>query len=211
MRRELTLKSSNYETMKQAMAQKFSRYDTGAMIEKFQLQHDAAYLYLPVLGRAYRIDRRSGQVSWSDDGFLTSTEADYNAAMTLYDVLCCSEPDCHLAHTWVNVRSLARVQGGTLEKSGDFFQGAGRIFSGKADALARRCQALLGKKLDQGDVAYQLDLLPFLPLQLVFWEADEDFPASLQFFVDRNTLAYMHYETLMFALSHVLDRLQAQA
>ena len=211
MRRELTLKSSNYETMKQAMAQKFSSYDTGAMIEKFQLQHDAAYLYLPVLGRAYRIDRRSGQVSWSDDGFLTSTEADYNAAMTLYDVLCCSQPDCRLAHTWVNVRSLARVQGGTLEKSSDFFQGAGRIFSGKAEALARSCQALQGKKLDQGDVAYQLDLLPFLPLQLVFWEADEDFPASLQFFVDRNTLAYMHYETLMFALSHVLDRLQAQA
>ena len=211
MLRELTLKSSNYETMKQAMAQKFSSYDTGAMIEKFQLQHDAAYLYLPVLGRAYRIDRRSGQVSWSDDGFLTSTEADYNAAMTLYDVLCCSQPDCRLAHTWVNVRSLARVQGGTLEKSSDFFQGAGRIFSGKAEALARSCQALQGKKLDQGDVAYQLDLLPFLPLQLVFWEADEDFPASLQFFVDRNTLAYMHYETLMFALSHVLDRLQAQA
>ena len=197
--------------MKQAMAQTFSSYDTGAMIEKFQLQHDAAYLYLPVLGRAYRIDRRSGQVSWSDDGFLTSTEADYNAAMTLYDVLCCSQPDCRLAHTWVNVRSLARVQGGTLEKSSDFFQGAGRIFSGKAEALARSCQALQGKKLDQGDVAYQLDLLPFLPLQLVFWEADEDFPASLQFFVDRNTLAYMHYETLMFALSHVLDRLQAQA
>ena len=211
MRRELTPKSSNYETMKQAMAQTFSSYDTGAMIEKFQLQHDAAYLYLPVLGRAYRIDRRSGQVSWSDDGFLTSTEADYNAAMTLYDVLCCSQPDCRLAHTWVNVRSLARVQGGTLEKSSDFFQGAGRIFSGKAEALARSCQALQGKKLDQGDVAYQLDLLPFLPLQLVFWEADEDFPASLQFFVDRNTLAYMHYETLMFALSHVLDRLQAQA
>lgn len=211
MRRELTLKSSNYETMKQAMAQKFSSYDTDAMIEKFQLQHDAAYLYLSVLGRAYRIDRRSGQVSWSDDGFLTSTEADYNAAMTLYDVLCCSQPDCRLAHTWVNVRSLARVQGGTLEKSSDFFQGAGRIFSGKAEALARSCQALQGKKLDQGDVAYQLDLLPFLPLQLVFWEADEDFPASLQFFVDRNTLAYMHYETLMFALSHVLDRLQAQA
>ena len=197
--------------MKQAMAQTFSSYDTGAMIEKFQLQHDAAYLYLPVLGRAYRIDRRSGQVSWSDDGFRTSTEADYNAAMTLYDVLCCSQPDCRLAHTWVNVRSLARVQGGTLEKSSDFFQGAGRIFSGKAEALARSCQALQGKKLDQGDVAYQLDLLPFLPLQLVFWEADEDFPASLQFFVDRNTLAYMHYETLMFALSHVLDRLQAQA
>lgn len=197
--------------MKQAMAQKFSSYDTDAMIEKFQLQHDAAYLYLSVLGRAYRIDRRSGQVSWSDDGFLTSTEADYNAAMTLYDVLCCSQPDCRLAHTWVNVRSLARVQGGTLEKSSDFFQGAGRIFSGKAEALARSCQALQGKKLDQGDVAYQLDLLPFLPLQLVFWEADEDFPASLQFFVDRNTLAYMHYETLMFALSHVLDRLQAQA
>ena len=56
-------------------------------------------------------------------------------------------------------------------------------------------------------MAYELPLFPFLPLILRFWEADEDFPASMQVLVDKNTLDYLHYETLMFALSHLMTRL----
>ena len=45
------------------------------------------------------------------------------------------------------------------------------------------------------------------PLILRFWEADEEFPASLQALVDRNTLDFLRYETLMFALDYVVKRL----
>ena len=37
--------------------------------------------------------------------------------------------------------------------------------------------------------------------------ADEEFPASLQALVDRNTLDFLRYETLMFALDYVVKRL----
>ena len=43
-----------------------------------------------------------------------------------------------------------------------------------------------------------------------FWEADDEFPASLQILADRNTLDYMHYETLMFALTHLFSRLKEE-
>ena len=58
-------------------------------------------------------------------------------------------------------------------------------------------------------MAYAIDLCPFLPLALRFWDADEDFSASLQIFTDKNILGYMRYETLMFAVTHVLERLEA--
>ena len=45
---------------------------------------------------------------------------------------------------------------------------------------------------------------------LRFWDADEEFPASLQILVDKNILDYMHYETLMFALTHVLGRIREE-
>lgn len=51
-------------------------------------------------------------------------------------------------------------------------------------------------------------MFPFLPLILRFWDSDEDFLASLQILVDENILDYMHYETLMFAISHLLNRLK---
>ena len=128
--------------------------------------------------------------------------------MTIYDVLCYSKKNCCLANEWINIGSLSAVQGGTLAKGSNFFQNAGEYFDGKTEALARACEALQGRKLNKGDVAYELDLFPFLLLILRFWESDEDFPASLQILVDKNILDYMHYETLMFAITHMLNCLK---
>ena len=77
----------------------------------------------------------------------------------------------------------------------------------KAD---RACRALHGIPQPKGDVAYQLALFPFLPVLLRFWDADEDFPASLQVLLDKNTLNFIHYETLMYALSHLMRRLRQE-
>ena len=131
--------------------------------------------------------------------------------MSIYDVLCDSQPLCHLSHEWVNVASLCSIQGGTLSKDGDFFKNSCARFSGDAAALDRACLALGGIPQPKGDVAYQLPLFPFLPLILRFWEADEDFPASMQVLVDKNTLDFLHYETLMFALSYLMTRLQEES
>ncbi len=201
---------SNYDKMKDEMSEVFLRYDQHSMIQKFALEHDENNLYLLFLNRKYRVNRFTGRVTWSKDSFQTVEDADYNEVMTIYDVLCYSKENCCLAHEWVNTGSLSTVQGGTLVKGGDFFHRSGEYFSGKADLLARACEVLVGRKAEGGDLAYELDLFPFLPIILRFWDADEDFPASLQVFVDQNILDYMHYETLMFAIGHLLNRLKEE-
>lgn len=201
---------SNYEKMKNEMAGAFLKYDQEAVIRKFDLKYDETYLYLDLLSRAHRISRKTGQVTWSEDGFQTENPADYNAAMTIYDVLCYSKKDCRLAHEWVNTASLSSIQGGTLAKGSDFFQTAGRQFDGRTMALCRACESLGGEKREKGDAAYELKLFPFLTVILRFWDSDEEFPATLQLLADKNILDYMHYETLMFALSYLLDRLKSE-
>ncbi|MDO4344408.1 MAG: DUF3786 domain-containing protein [Eubacteriales bacterium] len=180
------------------------------MIKKFKLEHDKEYLYIQFAGRRYRIHRSSGSVSWSEDFFQSEEKANYNEAMTIYDVLCCSKADCRLAGEWVNVGSLSAVRGGSLVKNNHFFGDAGKYFEGKARLLACACEKLHGRKTEKGDVAYELDMFSFLPVILRFWEADEEFPASLQILVDKNILDYMHYETVMFAVSHILERLKSE-
>lgn len=201
-------KISNYEKMKNSMAEMFLRYDQEIMARKFGLDQDENYLYICCLNRSYRISRKTGQVTWSDDEFLTERKADYNEAMTIYDVLCCSEDNCSLTGEWVNAGSLSAIRAGNLKKGPDFFKDAAEPFAGKAQALSRSCEALGGKKLEKGDVAYEFQLFPFLPVILRFWDLDEEFPASMQILVDKNILKYMHYETLMFAVSHLLNRLK---
>lgn len=204
----MTPSRSNYDKARDATAAAFLRYDQAAMIRKFGLSHDADALYITFIARDYRVDRRTGAVTWASD---TAHTASYNEAMSIYDVLCDSQPLCHLSHEWVNVASLCSIQGGTLSKDGDFFKNSCARFSGDAAALDRACRALGGIPQPKGDVAYQLPLFPFLPLILRFWEADEDFPASMQVLVDKNTLNFLHYETLMLALSHLMTRLQEES
>ena len=199
---------SNYDKARDATAAAFLRYDQAQMIRKFDLAHDEEALYITFVDRDYRVDRKTGVVTWAMDA---ARIASYNEAMSIYDVLCDSKPLCHLSHEWVNVASLCSIQGGTLAKDGDFFKNSCAQFAGDAAALDRACRALGGIPQSKGDVAYQLPLFPFLPLILRFWDADEDFPASMQVLVDRNTLDYLHYETLMFALSHLMIRLREES
>ena len=77
---------SNYETMQNSMQIRFLKYNQEFMIEKFHLDHDGDNLYIRFCGRMYRISRRSGKVTWSEDGFLNCIDAGYNEAMSIYDV-----------------------------------------------------------------------------------------------------------------------------
>ena len=146
----------------------------------------------------------------SDNDFETVHEANHNEAMTIYDVLCYSKDRCHLSHEFININSLSSVRTGNLSPNRGFFQNTADFFNGKTVALRNACISLSGKELEKGDVAFKLNLFPFLPIIIRFWEADDEFPASLQILADRNTLDYMHYETLMFALTHLFSRLKEE-
>ncbi len=175
---------SNYEIMKKQMSGEFVKYDQEKMIRKFSLPADGDFIYIRFVGRDYRIDRKTGAVEWSEDGFATAAEADYNEAMTIYDVLCYSREDCRLAYEWVD------------------------LFAGKTEQLEAAC-AKLGEKTEfKGDVAAKIHVFGFLPIILQFWDADEEFSAVLKFMVDENMIGFMHYETIHFMLGHVLRRLK---
>ena len=60
---------SNYEKTKLSMANVFLQYDQDAMIAKFSLKHDPSWLYLSFVKRIYRINRKSGNVQWSEDDY----------------------------------------------------------------------------------------------------------------------------------------------
>ena len=201
---------SSYEKMKNSVKDSFLQHNQENMIRKFSLQYDSDYLYITFIGCTYRINRHTGIIHRSDDHFQTTHNAGYNEVMTIYDVLCYSKENCHLAHEFVNLNSLSTVRTGNLTANDSFFQRTADSFNQKTAALRHACENLSGKPLPKGDVAYELQLFSFLPVTIRFWEADEEFPASLQILVDKNTLDYMHYETLMFALSHLFDRIREE-
>ena len=201
--------TSNYEIMKRQMQKEFLKYDQEKMIQKFHLESDTDSIFIRFVSKDYRIDRKDGTVSGSGDHLRTFQEAGYNEVMTIYDVLCYSRDDCCLSGEFVNMQSLSSVMAGSASSVGDgLFSGKVFRFDHREEALSAACQSLGGVKAGRGDVAYQLPLFDFLPVIFQFWNSDEEFPPSLQFFTDKNMLEYMHYETVWFAMSHLLERIE---
>ena len=198
---------SNYEIMRNQMRREFVKYDQDRMISKFSLRNDESYIYIVFLFREYRIDRITGVVEWSEDGFSTSIEADYNESMTIYDVLCYSKDDCCLSGNYCPVNMLK----GTVKSSNvgsNMFQKSADGFNGKLKELETVC-GIWGEKLDlNGDVAAKLYPFSFLPVIIQYWEADDEFPANLKFMFDENILDYMHFETIFFMMGHIVKRIQ---
>ena len=60
---------SNYEQMKRQMQAHFLDFDQHEMIRRFSLKYDEAFLFMDFFARPYRINRHSGLVEWSENGF----------------------------------------------------------------------------------------------------------------------------------------------
>ena len=199
-------RESNYDKMARQVRSDFLTYDQGAMIRDFGLGHDEAYLYLPFCGLDYRIDRKSGAVEGSGDGFQTRFPAGYNEVMAIYDALSRAGRPHRLSGRFAPIQSLPGT-GYTSRVGGDFLSPWARAFAGRTADLSRACAFLGGIPEGRGDVACRLAVFPFLPVRFQFYDADDEFPAQVQLLWDENTLDFVYFETTFFIASHLLTRL----
>jgi len=61
-----------------------------------------------------------------------------------------------------------------------------QAFGRSLDAFRKAAQALGGRPLEMGDAACEFRALPRVPIAVVLWAADDEFPARARFLFDRN-------------------------
>ncbi len=157
-----------------------------------------------VLGEIYTLRRADARL-FAPSG----EEADFETAMSVYDLLGRESSAPHLSGQFVPTMELHGIMGSNSVHE-DLGSERAKPFTGKAEALDAACRRLGGIKSGKGDVSYALPVFDCFPVQLRFWEADEEFPAQLQFFFDRLALDYLHYETLWYVSHFVTRRLIAE-
>lgn len=52
------------------------------------------------------------------------------------------------------------------------------VFGRNVPGFKQVAERLSGKKVEPGDAAYEFDVFPRIPLQLIVWEGDDEFPAE---------------------------------
>ena len=198
-------KIDNYQIQAQRARQRFLTYDQQQIIAKSPLTFDDDYLYLPVLDRTCMIRRQTGELFWQA-GVVCTPSHDPSDAMTIFDYLCDSRRDRCLSGEFIAMANFGhQFHSGLLES------GAPSALERRADqdlpGFCRACRALGGEPVTGGDAGFQLRFFPDLPVVLRFWASDEEFPAQLRFYWDKNTLFYLRYETMYYALGILQSRL----
>ena len=216
---------SNYEIMQDRMRERFLSFDTEVMVKNYNLKQDEDYIYIMMFSRSYRIAKKDGIMEWSADGWpavepatmepatmepATVESATMDEAGTIYDLLCSGTPILPPSGEYVSVESLSSLKSGTTSHNlGDgLFAMAAKSFDKDIEGLRRACEELHGIPEGKGDVAYRIPFLDFMDMRLSFWASDDEFPAQVKFFWDPNILNYIHYETIYYACSALLDRLK---
>lgn len=201
---------SNYEVMKRRMQGEFLNYDQSAMIARFGLDADESHLRFDFMGGACRIDRRTGAAECAFPRAEGFREADYNEAMTVYDLLCQSKPDARAAGQFVNMNSLSKLQSASAGLGPGFFRREAKLFDHREPLLRKALARMGGEMLSDGDAAARIAVFRDLSVVFRFWNSDDEFEPEIQFLWDANVLSFMHYETVWFANHVLVQRIQRE-
>ena len=199
-------KPTNYEEVYQGLVQRLARADYRHAMLHLGARDRSEQVAVDVLGRTCLVGPQG--VEAADGGRL-----DFTVRIVLaWYILHGGRGD--LTGDWVSYRDF---------KDGAFFHPAfvptveqkiAQDFTGKLDALKLAGKALRGEPLETGlggDLCFRYPALPRVPLALVFYDADEDFPASARVLFDASAPLFLDMECLAVIGSILAGRLAAAA
>ena len=192
----------NYAIMAEQARQLFLTYDQEKLCRRLGLSYTEEDIPIRFLDRTLHIRRRDGQLLTP-----AGEKADFNAVLSVYDILCHSEDTPRLQGQFVPTTALHRIQG-THSVHENFHSREADFFNARQEALHRACKAMGGVPSAPGDICYIIPVFDCFPCCLRFWAADEEFPASLQYFWDANATDFVYYETLWYIAGALSRRLR---
>lgn len=199
----------NYDLQVDIGKRIFLEYDQGLIIRKFRLAADEQYIYLTYLNTPCRIGRHTGGVE-ECIGNVWQECREYSTVMTIYDLLCYHKGETApaLFGQWCAVGTFV-VTGVTQTET--FTKKYAKLFEGHLNELRAACEGLGGilqPPMAGADLTCKIEVTPFFPVLLQFWEGDEEFPPKLLLLWDRNANRFLHFETTFYLQGDLLNRLR---
>jgi hypothetical protein len=84
-----------------------------------------------------------------------------------------------------------------------------KVFGQNISAFSRAAEILHGNKIDSGDVGFEFRVMPAVPLQLIIWIGDQEFPAEANILFDRTIGQILLPEDVAWMAGMVVYRLIA--
>ena len=199
-----------YEKVCRQWRDTFAGLDPSRLARILHLETDAEYLYVPYFHIQYRLRLSDGHLEKStEEGW--SEKLYFNEAMAVYHLFYYTKDTPAVSGKWTPSHTVDGVIARNPAVPDPLLAPFARRFGGRLRELEDACRAAGGIKVAQGDAGYEFEAFPCVRLRLVFWDADEDFPAQVQILVDQNVTDFLHYETVGCVISDLLEKLEGKA
>lgn len=183
----------NYEITCQEWQERFlKKTDPAEILKKLpEIKEEGDYLTLSHYSRKYGISRINGTIRAMDE----DRPASLFTKLNIYTLIWYCKPHPVLSGQWIPFRELKNASpfGPAFQRTVlDVFS---RTFEGHAPELESAFQKLHGTKLPHSDTGYQLAAFQCYPVQFLFWDGDDEFPAQSNILFDKNAVDFNHVES----------------
>ncbi len=185
----------NLQPAREKAGKVFAASSPEAMAAKARVEYDGelSFFLVPFLGQNYRVYHPSGKI--------TREDGSGGAPLAYEIVLLHYLTQCSPRGVEGKLISFRELPSGSIY-IGPFTNRAIKplvsIFGDRPGALAEAAEKIGGQRVEMGDVAVTVPVLPKIPITFVLWEGDDEFPASGNVLFDAS--APSHLDTEDYAL-----------
>lgn len=196
---------SNYEKLCEYWREQFLNMDHQELAAKLpELIWRGVDLVLTYFGKRYSINRENGLIQGLDE---VEQPVSWGFQMILYNLLWFSKEGAMLSNQWVPFRSVKNAGPFAPAFSAHVLKPFSETFSGQVEKLHQAAQKLGGQPLPQGDAGYQINAFECIPIQFLFWDGDDEFPAQGNILFDYSVTDFIHVESTVSIAADGIARL----
>lgn len=187
--------TSNYVKVMEKWRQDFMGWDQEALCKKVGIDtYDAKTIRLSYFGIPHEIDRSTGKITCpGKPGY----EPVFDEVMAIYNFLYYAKEGAKNSGEWVHFRDVKSA--GIFENAFErqVLQPFAKRFAGRPGDLKAAGDRMGFLPLSYGDVSFQVPAFFCIPLRVIFWDGDEEFPAKINLLYDRNVTMFTHPESVV--------------
>lgn len=201
-------KISNYEKWCEEWSHKFLQMDLDDLkLRVPELQDRGSFLSISHFGKQYEIAKETGIIKEAD----SALPVPYMIRLNIYTLFAYAKPYAHLQNQWVPFEQLQNARPFAPAFRRGTIEAFAQTFSGHLSELSRAFQKLGGIKLPYSDLGYQINAFSCIPIQFLFWDGDDEFPAQGNILFDKSATDFIHVESTTTIASVGLRRLTEEA
>lgn len=185
-------KISNYDKLCEKWRLEFLNMDIQQLMKKLpELKKEGDSLFITHFGRKYGIRIADGIIYPAED----DNPVENPEKMNIYNLFWYSKETAFFRNNWVPFRNVkgAGPFAPAFEKT--VLKPFARTFEGKTEAFCRAAEKIGGQPVKQSDAGYVLKAFDCIPMQFLFWDGDDEFPAQSNILFDYSVTDYIHVES----------------